>query len=80
MLLFDAATCLLMGVALIALAEVMAAWFGLPTALLRWASVLLLPCAALTLCRADVGRRTLHTDAACTGATDRGRQFLLGSR
>ena len=39
----------LMGIALIALADAMSAWLGLPIALLRWAGVLLLPCAALML-------------------------------
>lgn len=53
-LLFDAATCLAMGVALLALAGVLASFLGLPVALLRWAGVLLLPCAALM---AIAGRR-----------------------
>jgi hypothetical protein len=46
-LLFDAATCLLMGMALLVLADVVAPLLGLPAGLLRWAGALLLPCAAL---------------------------------
>lgn len=53
-LLFDAATCLAMGVALLALADLLASFLGLPVALLRWAGALLLPCAALM---AIAGRR-----------------------
>lgn len=53
-LLFDAATCLVMGVALLALAEMLAPLLGLPAVLLRWAGALLLPCAALM---AFAGRR-----------------------
>jgi hypothetical protein len=46
-LLFDAATCLLMGVALLALADVVTTVLGLSAGLLRWAGALLLPCAVL---------------------------------
>lgn len=46
-LLFDAATCALMGAALLALAAPLATLLGLPPGLLRWAGLLLLPCAAL---------------------------------
>jgi hypothetical protein len=44
---FDAATCALMGIFLVALAEPLAGLLGLPLALLQWAGVLLLPCALL---------------------------------
>lgn len=53
-LLFDAATCLAMGVALLALAGMLAPILGLPAPLLRWAGALLLPCALLM---AIAGRR-----------------------
>ncbi len=46
-LLFDALTCLAMGIALLALAAPVAALTGLPTGLLTVAGVLLLPCACL---------------------------------
>jgi hypothetical protein len=46
-LLFDAATCLLMGVALLALADVVTTVLGLSAGLLRCAGALLLPCAVL---------------------------------
>ncbi|MBX3637407.1 MAG: hypothetical protein KF683_18720 [Rubrivivax sp.] len=44
---FDAATCLLMGAALLSLSAPLAVLLGLPPALLRWAGLLLLPCAML---------------------------------
>jgi hypothetical protein len=47
LLAFDAATCLAMGVALLALAGPLAAPLGLPAGWLRGAGALLLPCAAL---------------------------------
>ena len=46
LLLFDAATCLLMGVALLALTGPLSQWTALPPGLLTWAGALLLPIAA----------------------------------
>jgi hypothetical protein len=43
----DAATCLAMGLLLMALSEPLAAWLALPASLLFGAGVLLLPCAVL---------------------------------
>ena len=54
---FDAATCLAMGAALLALAEPLAAPLGLPAALLRGAGALLLPCALLMAWAARPGPR-----------------------
>lgn len=48
-LLLDAITCALMGVLLLVLTPLLAAPLGLPPSLLRWAGLLLLPCAALML-------------------------------
>lgn len=43
----DAATCVAMGLLLVAAAAVLSPWLGLPEPLLYWAGVLLFPCAAL---------------------------------
>ena len=48
-LMLDAATCLLMGLLFIALAQSLGALFGLPSNLLFYAGLLLLPCSALML-------------------------------
>lgn len=57
LLAFDAATCLAMGAALLALAGPLAAPLGLPAGLLRGAGVVLLPCAALMAWAAMPGPR-----------------------
>lgn len=46
-LIFDAFTCAAMGVGLLVLTPFLAAMLGLSTALVAWAGVLLIPCAAL---------------------------------
>lgn len=57
-LVLDAATCLLMGVLLVAAAGPLAALLGLPQALLFWAGIVLFPSAALMAATA-VTRRPL---------------------
>lgn len=52
----DAASCLAMAVPLLAVPAMLSAWFGLPQALLFWAGLLLLPCAALMIGLAAVRR------------------------
>ncbi len=46
-LIFDAFTCAAMGVGLLALAQFLATLLGLPPALVKWAGLLLIPCAVL---------------------------------
>ena len=49
LLAIDAATCALMGTALLAAPQALGEALGLPTALVGWAGVLLFPCALLML-------------------------------
>lgn len=49
LLVFDALTCLVTGVALVLATGFLATWFGLPDTLLRYAGLILFPCAALML-------------------------------
>ncbi|WP_143435921.1 hypothetical protein [Hydrogenophaga sp. IBVHS1] len=48
-LIFDAFTCAAMGLGLLVLTQVLAALLGLPPALLKWAGLLLMPCALLMM-------------------------------
>src|SRR5688572_20960432 len=47
LLIVDAVTCLVTGIALVALTGVLAGLLGLPPTLLFWAGIILFPCAAL---------------------------------
>jgi hypothetical protein len=58
---FDAITGVVMGVALLALAQPLAAWLGLPQALLWWAGLVLLPCTVVMVLAARRSSRALAT-------------------
>lgn len=81
-LLADAASCLVMGGALIAGADLLSGWFGLPAALLQQAGLLLLPFTAfliLVATRPAISRPAVWLAVACNAAWVLGSGALLVS-